>query len=261
MRFDVISAQPMQKQNGGPAARGGKVFWAMQKSAHGLAARRNFAKQFIVHGLGLIAVFRGHEWPRKQTLSILFQLQRDKLRVMKSKKETPKEAPETDWPEPKRDRDLIARAIVVREGAILVNRSRNAKTDEEYFALPGGHIDKGEDCVCALEREFAEELDAKIAVYDLVFVSESIYAGRRKSETRRHELVLYFHADLASDLKENGKEVLSPEKDKNFQWLQLEAVPTSNILPGSVKEYLLATMLDRETAHYTFSDSTSPDAK
>jgi hypothetical protein len=49
---------------------------------------------------------------------------------------------------------------------------------------------------------------------------------------------------------------LSPEKDKNFQWLQLEAVPTSNILPRSLKEYLLATMLDRETAHYTFSDST-----
>lgn len=155
-----------------------------------------------------------------------------------------------------RDRDLIARAIVVRDGAVLVNRSRNSKTGEEYFALPGGHIDPGEDCVTALEREFEEELSAKIAVYDLCFVSESIYAGRRKSESKRHELVLYFHADLTSELKENGKEVLSPEKDKNFQWLQLELLPTSNLLPGSVKEYLLATMLERETAHYTFSDST-----
>jgi ADP-ribose pyrophosphatase YjhB (NUDIX family) len=172
---------------------------------------------------------------------------------MKSK---PEETQNTE-PDSKRDRDLIARAIVVRDGAILVNRSRNEKTGQEYFALPGGHIDEGEDCVSALEREFTEELDATIAVYDLVFVSESIYAGRRKSETQRHELVLYFHADLASDLKENGKEIISPEKDKNFQWLQLEAVPTSNLLPLSLKEYLLATILDRETAHYTFSDSTS----
>ena len=171
---------------------------------------------------------------------------------MKSKKENP----EDEWQEPKRDRDLIARAIVVRDGAILVNRSHNVKTKEDYFALPGGHIDEGEDCVTALTREFAEELNAEIAVYDLVFVSESVYAGRRKSETRRHELVLYFHADLASDLKESGKEVLSPEKDKNFQWLQLELVPTSNILPESVKAYLLETMLDRETSHYAFSDST-----
>ncbi len=169
----------------------------------------------------------------------------DKLsRVKTTENETP------------RDRDLIARAIVVRDGAVLVNRSRNSKTDEEYFALPGGHIDPGEDCVTALEREFEEELDAKVAVYDLCFVSESIYAGRRKSESQRHELVLYFHADLASDLKENGKEVISPEKDKNFQWLQLELLPTSNLLPGSVKEYLLAMMLERETTHYTFSDST-----
>jgi 8-oxo-dGTP pyrophosphatase MutT (NUDIX family) len=172
---------------------------------------------------------------------------------MKSKTEET----QNDWQAPKRDRDLIARAIVVRDGAILVNRSRNEKTNEEYFALPGGHIDEGEDCVIALEREFREELDATIAVYDLVFVSESIYAGRRQSEARRHELVLYFHADLASDLKENGKEIQSPEKDKNFQWLQLEAVPTSNLLPASLKEYLLATILDRETSHYTFSDSTS----
>lgn len=155
-----------------------------------------------------------------------------------------------------RDRDLIARAIVVQDGAILVNRSRNAKTNEEYFALPGGHIDPGESSVDALVREFEEELDAKVAVYDLCFVSESIYAGRRKSEMQRHELVLYFHADLAHELKGNGKEILSPEKDKNFQWLALENLPNSNLLPESIKDYLLATVAEAETQHYEFSDST-----
>ena len=157
-----------------------------------------------------------------------------------------------------RDRDLIARAIVVQDGAILVNRSRNKKTDEEYFALPGGHIDPGESSVDALVREFEEELDAKVAVYDLCFVSESIYAGRRKSETHRHELVLYFHADLAHELKSNGKEIISPEKDKNFQWLALENLQTSNLLPESIKDYLLATVAEIETQHYEFSDSTIP---
>lgn len=156
-----------------------------------------------------------------------------------------------------RDRDLIARAIIVQEGAVLVNRSRNAKTGEEYFALPGGHINPGESSVVALERELEEELAAQIAVYDLCFVSESIYAGRRKSESQRHELVLYFHADLTSDLPGNGKEILSPEKDKNFQWLPLESLAAANLLPSTVKEYLLATMTEQETAHYAFSDSTT----
>ena len=155
-----------------------------------------------------------------------------------------------------KDRDLIARAIAVQDGAILVNRSRNAKTGEEYFALPGGHIDAGESSVDALVREFEEELDAKVAVYDLCFVSESIYAGRRKSESQRHELVLYFHGDLTSELNGNGKEILSPEKDKNFQWLALENLPNSNLLPESIKDYLLATIAEAETQHYEFSDST-----
>jgi hypothetical protein len=39
----------MQKQNGGIAARSGKIFRAVQKTAHGLAAGRNFAKKFVVH--------------------------------------------------------------------------------------------------------------------------------------------------------------------------------------------------------------------
>ena len=159
-----------------------------------------------------------------------------------------------------KERDLIARAIVVLEGAVLVNKSRNAKTSEEYYALPGGHIDPGESSVDALEREFEEELDARIAVYDLCFVSESIYAGRRASETQRHELVLYFHGDLTSELKSNGKEIISPEKDKNFQWLPLEELEDANLLPHSIKEYLMSTVAELETQHYQFSDSTQPVA-
>lgn len=192
--------------------------------------------------------------------------QKDKLRPMKKNAPQPasqnasQDAAQDTWEEPRRDRDLIARAIVVRDGAVLVNRSRNSKTGEEYFALPGGHIDPGEDCVTALVREFEEELSVHIAVYDLCFVSESVYAGRKKAETRRHELVLYFHADLASDLQENGKEVLSPENDKNFQWLQFDSLPTANLLPATVKEFLLATTREEETVHYAFSDSVSPPA-
>ena len=159
-----------------------------------------------------------------------------------------------------KDRDLIARAIVVQDGAVLVNRSRNAKTGEEYFALPGGHIDPGESSVDALEREFEEELDARIAVYDLCFVSESIYAGRRAEETQRHELVLYFHGDLTSELKSNGKEIQSPEKDKNFQWLPLENLPDSNLLPESIKNYLISIIAETETQNYDFSDSTQTPA-
>lgn len=154
------------------------------------------------------------------------------------------------------ERELIARAIVVEDGAIVVNKSRNDKSGQEYFALPGGHVDPGESCIDALEREWKEELGADLDVLDLCFVAESIYPGRKKEETERHELVLLFHAALASPLQHNGKEIDSPEPNKNFQWLRFEDLESANLLPFTVKDFLMSTLQDKESAHYAFADTT-----
>jgi ADP-ribose pyrophosphatase YjhB (NUDIX family) len=153
-------------------------------------------------------------------------------------------------------RELIARAIVVEDGAFVVNKSRNVKTGEEYFALPGGHVEPSESCVAALEREWLEELGAHIEVLDLCFVAESVYGGRAPDESQRHELGLYFHAQLSVPLQHNGKEIASPEAQKKFQWLRFEELENANLLPATVKEFLLATLVDADTAHYAFSDTT-----
>src|SRR5687768_4114980 len=113
-------------------------------------------------------------------------------------------------------RELIARAIVIQNDAVLVNRSRNKKTGLEYSALPGGHVDPGESCVAAVQREFEEELEAQIEVGDLEFVAESIYAGRGRHDSRRHELVMYFAATLQTTLRESDGRIHSPEAKKNF---------------------------------------------
>jgi ADP-ribose pyrophosphatase YjhB (NUDIX family) len=154
--------------------------------------------------------------------------------------------------------EIIVRAILVRDGALLVNKSTNKLTNEEYFALPGGHVDAGESCTLALHREIYEELQAEIDVLDLCFVSESIYAGRKKDDIARHELVLYYHCELSSDLKERDGKIESPEGCKNFQWLPHEQLIEANLLPDSVKQFLLATMSDQEYPHYVFHDSTRP---
>ena len=157
-------------------------------------------------------------------------------------------------------RELIARAIIVQDGALLVNRSHSAKTNQEYFALPGGHVDDGESCVAALLRECREELDVEIEIQDMCFVSESIYSGRKKNDGPRHELTLYFHADLSTPLQSNGVEIVSPEKSKNFQWLRFEELSGANLLPEAIKEFLLSTLDEEETPHYVFEDSTKSAA-
>jgi len=157
-------------------------------------------------------------------------------------------------------RELIARAIVIHNDAVLVNRSRNKKTGLEYSALPGGHVDPGESCVAALEREFVEELDAQIEVGELEFVAESIYPGGSNAETRRHELVLYYSATLRADLHETAGRIDSPEPKKNFGWLKLADVAASNLVPEAARQHLVArsaaALGGNLSPRYTFHDST-----
>ncbi len=137
--------------------------------------------------------------------------------------------------------ELIARGVIIQDGAVLVNRNTNAKTGAEYCALPGGHVDEGESCPAAIARELEEELGAQVEVGDLCFVAESVYAGRHDWDSRRQEVVLYFWAALKSELKQENGRILSPEEDKNFAWLPLSQLGATNLLPLSFKNWLIQT--------------------
>ena len=147
--------------------------------------------------------------------------------------------------------DLIARAILWKDDALLVNANHNSKTGEDYVALPGGHVDPGEHCVQALQREIEEELAAQCEIGDLQFVSENIYAGRRKSESQRHELTLIFEGTISGEQKNEDGTIKSPEKDKNFRWLQRSELENANLLPADIKAFLLGEIKER----YRFSDT------
>ncbi len=164
--------------------------------------------------------------------------------------------------------ELIARGVIVRNGALLVNRSRNAKTGETYCALPGGHVDAGENCRETVRRELVEELGANVEVGDLCFVAESVYAGRHSWDGRRQEVVLYFRANLTSELRTQDGEIVSPESDKSFVWLPLGDLNATNLLPLSFKKWLQRESKDEEFARnssastsisplYDFHDSTT----
>ncbi len=147
--------------------------------------------------------------------------------------------------------DLIARAILWKDDALLVNANHNAKTGDDYVALPGGHVDPGEHCVEALQREIEEELAAQCQIGDLQFVSENVYAGRRQKESRRHELTLVFAGTISGEQTREDGTIHSPEKDKNFRWLPRAELATANLLPADIKAFLLGQIEQR----YRFSDT------
>ena len=149
-------------------------------------------------------------------------------------------------------RELIARVLLKKGDSILVNRGQSKRTGETYYALPGGHVDPGESCPQAAQRELKEELKAQIEVGDLLFVGEQIYDGRKKSDGKRHELTLLFAATLIKAPREKDGIILSPEPSKKFQWLPLSQLPNANLLPRSIKQFLL----QKSAALYVFHDDT-----
>ncbi len=145
---------------------------------------------------------------------------------------------------------LIARAILIRDNCVLVNSSRDP-LGRPYCALPGGHVDPGEDCKFALQREIVEEMEGTISVGDLAFVSEQKYLGGKNGDQPRHEVVLFFHAALESDLKATEHGVYSPESQKNFLWLPLTQMDERNLIPSALRP-----LLRKESAPlYDFNDA------
>lgn len=147
--------------------------------------------------------------------------------------------------------EIIARAVIRRDGALLVNGNTNKKTGQSYVALPGGHVDPGEHCTQALQREIEEELAANCEVGDLLFVVENFYPGREKDEKQRHELTLFFAATISEEQTRDDGTLFSPEAWKNFRWLPETELAGANLLPEDAKKWLLK----QETALYAFADS------
>ena len=150
---------------------------------------------------------------------------------------------------------LIARAVIWKDGRLLANRARNA-AGEPYAALPGGHVDPGEDCKTALAREMEEELQARVRVGELLFVSEAHYLGGKRGDKARYEIVLFFGAELLNELEEVDGRIASPEPQKNFGWVAPQDWDKLNLVPHALR----AVLSGQSTSVYDFRDDLSAQA-
>ncbi|NLB66001.1 MAG: NUDIX domain-containing protein [Lentisphaerae bacterium] len=125
--------------------------------------------------------------------------------------------------------EVLARGACVRAGQVLVCRNREFGN----LYLPGGHVDWGEDSAQALRREWREELGADCRVGRLLGVVEQVYDAR---EGRVSEISLVFA--VASDELPEDRPPAAREEHLAFEWMPLEQVGESELLPRALAESL-----------------------
>lgn len=134
-----------------------------------------------------------------------------------------------------------AAAVFVERGHVLLHRM----ADDDFWALPGGRVEPGEDGTMTIVREMAEELGERVTCGPLLYLVENFfeYAGKA-----HHEIGLYYRAQLrpGSRVLRNDTEHAGIEGDKAlvFAWFPLAALDAVALRPS----FLQAALRDEPLA-------------
>ncbi len=132
-----------------------------------------------------------------------------------------------------------AKAIIIKEGKILLNRCKDRKNGD-YYSLPGGGQQKYETLHEAVARECLEETGYTVKPIKFVALCEEICmnAGfREKYPDYAHKMYHIFHCQL------ENKEMKAPtEKDSmqlGSEWIEVDTLQNIRILPEIVSSNIL----------------------
>ena len=109
----------------------------------------------------------------------------------------------------------------------------------EFFCLPGGHIELCEDSVTATKRELTEELGFDVEVKHLLAIHENFYEKKGKF----HEMCYYYLAE-PKDKNYVAENFNRTEMDKEgpveheFKWFTLDELNSQKIRPEILKTIL-----------------------
>ena len=139
----------------------------------------------------------------------------------------------------------VVAAVIVREGRVFATQ-RGYGDWKDWWEFPGGKIEAGETPSQALVREIREELDAEIAVGELIQTVEWDYPVF-------HLTMHCFWCTLKSEsviLKEHeAARWLSREELRSVHWLPADEALIKTLLPAD--EALIKTLsLPIGTAEY-----------
>lgn len=130
---------------------------------------------------------------------------------------------------------LRAAAVAVHDGFVLLHRLEG----DEYWSLPGGRVEPGEDARSTLEREMLEEVNERVECADLLYVVENFFEHACKPN---HEIGLYFRVELApaSRLLDKSRSHAGVEGGKRleFRWFAVARIHDVDLRPSFLRRSL-----------------------
>jgi len=133
-----------------------------------------------------------------------------------------------------------AAAVILHAGCALLHRAPG----DEYWALPGGRVEVGEEASATIVREMREELGEEVVCGRLLHVAENFFdlAGRRN-----HEIGFYFLVSLAHDSAHLDKartyRGIESHLDLEFRWFPITELAAVNLRPTFLPASLAADPL------------------
>lgn len=132
---------------------------------------------------------------------------------------------------------LRAVAIVVRGDEVLLHRAEG----DDFWALPGGRVESGEEASTAVVRELQQELGLVVQPGRLVLLVENFFAY---GGLKHHEVGMYFRVDAQA-----GSRVLTQPgpyrgvegaRELVFDWFPRSALEGVDLRPSFLVQALAA---------------------
>ncbi|MBR3890708.1 MAG: NUDIX domain-containing protein [Bacilli bacterium] len=120
--------------------------------------------------------------------------------------------------------------------------------NNDFFCLPGGHVELGEDTDTAVLREMKEELGYEVKIVRLVSIIQNFF--KAKDGRQFHELGYYYIVEPVNINEVNLEDYVRMENDKGemkrleFRWFTLDELNNTRFLPEILKSKLEGTTLE-----------------
>lgn len=129
--------------------------------------------------------------------------------------------------------EIIVRGLVMNRGRILVCKSEG----RDYYFLPGGHVEFGENMRKALVREFKEELGIRPTSTKFIGTVENIFFQKGRLN---HEINFVFYSEIEEE------DVNAKEKHLTFKWFLPHDLIEERFVPPALRDAILKWLSDKK---------------